>query len=449
MFNNKLKNIDINKIQANENQPRTVFNEEKIEELAASIKENGLIQPIVVRKVNGIYQIIAGERRYRACCSLNMKQVPCIIEDYDDKQTQTLAIIENIQREDLSPLEEAKAYQALIKEYGYSQTELADIVGKKQSTIANKLRLLKLSDDVKFSLNQKQITERHARAMLSLNEEKQQEMEDITVAKIEHGSMKAQLVLANGKKVDLRPETNLQLEEVGGTRILTSDNRVKYSGKDSLAGQPAEVKYNTLIVPRGGEFSLELADGTRVWLNAESRLRYPVVFMGEERKVEMEGEVYFEVAKNREKPFIVTVNGVDIRVLGTSFNVSAYQEEVVTTLVEGKVQLKRGDEQVVLSPNQQAIWSDDKFKVKQVDARNYVLWKEGIFYFEDVDLERILDDMARWYNVNIFYMNSTLKKMKFSVEIKRYEDINEILRRIEQTKRVKFEIKDRTINVYE
>ena len=282
-----------------------------------------------------------------------------------------------------------------------------------------------------------------------VNEEKQQEMEDITVAKIEHGSMKAQLVLANGKKVDLRPETNLQLEEVGGTRILTSDNRVKYSGKDSLAGQPAEVKYNTLIVPRGGEFSLELADGTRVWLNAESRLRYPVVFMGEERKVEMEGEVYFEVAKNREKPFIVTVNGVDIRVLGTSFNVSAYQEEVVTTLVEGKVQLKRGDEQVVLSPNQQAIWSDDKFKVKQVDARNYVLWKEEIFYFEDVDLERILDDMARWYNVNIFYMNPTLKKMKFSVEIKRYEDINEILRRIEQTKRVKFEIKDRTINVYE
>ena len=174
MFNNKLKNIDINKIQANENQPRTVFNEEKIEELAASIKENGLIQPIVVRKVNGIYQIIAGERRYRACCSLNMKQIPCIIEDYDDKQTQTLAIIENIQREDLSPLEEAKAYQALIKEYGYSQTELADIVGKKQSTIANKLRLLKLSDDVQFSLNQKQITERHARALLSLPTEELQ-----------------------------------------------------------------------------------------------------------------------------------------------------------------------------------------------------------------------------------------------------------------------------------
>lgn len=141
--------------------------------------------------------------------------------------------------------------------------------------------------------------------------------------------------------MDLRPEISLQLEEEGGTRILTSDNRVKYSGKDSLAGQSTEVKYNTLIVPRGGEFSLELADGTRVWLNAESRLRYPVAFTGKERKVEMEGEVYFEVAKNKEKPFIVTVNGVDIRVLGTSFNVSAYQEEVVATLVEGKVQLKK------------------------------------------------------------------------------------------------------------
>lgn len=279
--------------------------------------------------------------------------------------------------------------------------------------------------------------------------EEEQEVENVAVTKIEHGSMKAQLVLANGRRVDLVPETNLQLEEEGGTRILTLDNMVKYSGMDSLVGQSAEVKYNTLIVPRGGEFSLELADGTRVWLNTESKLRYPVAFTGEERRVEMDGEVYFEVAKNREKPFVVTVNGVDIRVLGTSFNVSVYQEDVVTTLVTGKVQLKKGDEQVVLLPNQQAIWSDDKFKVKQVDARNYVLWKEGIFYFEDVDLETILDDMARWYNVTIFYVNPTLKKMKFSVEIKRYEDINEILRRIEQTKRVKFEIKDRTINVYE
>lgn len=283
-----------------------------------------------------------------------------------------------------------------------------------------------------------------------VNEERR-ETQLVTVAKIEHGSTKAQLILADGKKVELGTAINLQLEEVGGLQILTSDNMIKYIGKDSSIQQVTEMKYNTLSVPRGGEYSLELADGTRVWLNAESRLRYPVAFVGKERKVELEGEGYFEVAKNKEKPFIATVNGVDVRVLGTSFNVSAYRNEVITTLVEGKVQLKKGEDSVVLQPNQQGIWLSENrgFEVKEVEARNFSLWREGIFYFDDVDLETILDDMARWYNVNIFYRNSTLKTKRFSVEIKRYENINEILRRIEQTKRVKFEIKDRTINVYE
>ena len=250
--------------------------------------------------------------------------------------------------------------------------------------------------------------------------------------------MKAVLLKASGDELQL-DEHSLRVEGDNGVVMAVDSSGLQYEVITDLPVK--ELEYNTLIVPRGGEFSLELADGTRVWLNAESRLRYPVAFTGKERKVEMEGEVYFEVAKNKEKPFIVTVNGVDIRVLGTSFNVSAYQEDVVTTLVEGKVQLKKGNEQVILSPNQQAIWSDDEFRVKQVDARNFVLWKEGVFYFEDVDLETILDDMARWYNVNVFYMNPALKEMKFSVEIRRYGDINEILRRIEQTKRVKFEIK--------
>lgn len=281
-----------------------------------------------------------------------------------------------------------------------------------------------------------------------VNKDEGREVQTV-VTEIEHGSTKARLELADGRKVDLNQETCLELEEVGGTKILTTDNMVKYAGQDSLVVHSTEMKYNTLIVPRGGEFALELADGTRVWLNAESRLRYPVNFVGNERKVEMAGEVYFEVAKNKEKPFIVAVNGVDIRVLGTSFNVSAYHENVITTLIEGRVRLTGGNEHVVLTPNEQAVWSGGNFDVKQVDARNYTLWKEGIFYFEDVDLETILDDMARWYNVNIFYLNPALKVKKFSVEIKRYENINEILRRIEQTKRVRFEIKDRTINVYE
>lgn len=176
MLEKVYKQIDIEKIKANENQPRTIFDDEKIAELATSIKENGLIQPLIVRKYNRNYQIIAGERRYRACKLAGLKTVPCIIKDIDDKQMDTYAIIENIQREDLTPIEEANAYKTLIDTYGMSQTELANKVGKKQSTIANKLRLLKLSDEVKDALKSKQITERHARAMLSLQPEKQEEV---------------------------------------------------------------------------------------------------------------------------------------------------------------------------------------------------------------------------------------------------------------------------------
>ena len=176
MFNNKLKNIDINKIQANVNQPRTVFNEAKIDELAASIKENGLIQPIVVRKNNGVYQIIAGERRYRACRLLNMKQVPCIIEDYTDKQTQTLAIIENIQREDLNPIEEAKAYQRLIKDYRLKQDEVAEKVSKSRAAITNSLRLLKLDERVQDMVMEGKISSGHARTIISIEDKDKQYM---------------------------------------------------------------------------------------------------------------------------------------------------------------------------------------------------------------------------------------------------------------------------------
>lgn len=176
MLEKVYKQIDIDKISANENQPRTVFDDEKIEELSTSIKENGLIQPIIVRKYNRGYQIIAGERRYRASKLAGLKTVPCVIKDIDDKQVDTYAIIENIQREDLSPIEEANAYKTLIDTYNMSQTELANKVGKKQSTIANKLRLLKLSDDVQYAIKSKQITERHARAMIGLEDDKQQQI---------------------------------------------------------------------------------------------------------------------------------------------------------------------------------------------------------------------------------------------------------------------------------
>ncbi len=173
---NKVLEIGVSLIKPNPSQPRKSFYSDELTKLAKSISQEGILQPLIVRINDGEYELVSGERRLRAAKIAGLKTVPCIIVNMTERNSALMALVENIQREDLSPLEEAKAYQALIKEYGYSQTELADIVGKKQSTIANKLRLLKLSDDVKFSLNQKQITERHARAMLSLNEEKQQEV---------------------------------------------------------------------------------------------------------------------------------------------------------------------------------------------------------------------------------------------------------------------------------
>lgn len=165
----KYKFIDILKIEANEHQPRTHFENEKIQELAVSIQQNGLLQPIVVRPYHGKYQIVVGERRYRACLLAGIEEVPCLVQNYDEQQTATAAIVENIQRENLSAIEEALAYQQILDTQNITQEELAQKVGKKQSTIANKLRLLQLPMTVQEAVRRKDITERHARALLKLD----------------------------------------------------------------------------------------------------------------------------------------------------------------------------------------------------------------------------------------------------------------------------------------
>ena len=165
----KYKFIDIHKIEANEHQPRTHFENEKIQELAVSIQQNGLLQPIVVRPYHGKYQIVVGERRYRACLLAGIEEVPCLVQNEDEQQTGTAAIVENIQRENLSAIEEALAYQQILDTQNITQEELAQKVGKKQSTIANKLRLLQLPMTVQEAVRRKDITERHARALLKLD----------------------------------------------------------------------------------------------------------------------------------------------------------------------------------------------------------------------------------------------------------------------------------------
>ena len=167
----KIIHLNLLEIIPNKQQPRTIFDDEKITDLAESIKEHGVIQPIVVRKNGNLYEIIAGERRYRAVKYLNLETIPAIIKDYDDVTTASVAIIENIQREDLTSIEEAVAYRKLMNLHGITQAELANQISKSQSTIANKIRLLNLSQEVQDAILKREISERHARTLLSVKQE--------------------------------------------------------------------------------------------------------------------------------------------------------------------------------------------------------------------------------------------------------------------------------------
>ncbi|HET7627710.1 MAG TPA: nucleoid occlusion protein [Bacillales bacterium] len=173
--NEQVHEIPVNRIVPNRFQPRTVFNDEKIDELSQTIQSHGMIQPIVLRKWEDKYEIIAGERRWRAVTKLGWKLVPAIIKDYDDSKTASVALIENLQREELTSIEEAMAYARLIDIHGLTQESLAQRLGKGQSTIANKLRLLKLPGVVQQALLEREISERHARALISVKNHEQQE----------------------------------------------------------------------------------------------------------------------------------------------------------------------------------------------------------------------------------------------------------------------------------
>jgi ParB family chromosome partitioning protein len=170
----EIRHIPVSKIVPNPYQPRTVFDDEKIDELCETIKVHGIIQPIVVREKNKVFEIIAGERRWRAVTKLGMEKIPAIVKDFNEEQAASIALIENLQREGLTPIEEAIAYQKLIDIHGLTQESLANRLGKGQSTIANKLRLLHLPEPVQEAVLTRKISERHARALLTLKEEELQ-----------------------------------------------------------------------------------------------------------------------------------------------------------------------------------------------------------------------------------------------------------------------------------
>ena len=263
------------------------------------------------------------------------------------------------------------------------------------------------------------------------------------------GTGRAQLIMADGRFLKLEQKEDMKLD-LPGVKVVATGKKIVYRAIEEETSTPKVEEYNILVVPRGGEYMLELSDGTKVWLNSDSELRFPVTFVGDRRSVEIEGEAYFEVAKDEGKPFHVLANGSDIKVVGTSFNVMTYRGRTVTTLVEGKVCLTYKDESVLMVPDRQAevITETGKILMREVDARNFTLWKDGVFYFENAALETIAERLSQWYDVNIIFNDEALKQLRYSVEMKRYNNIQDLLTKIEKTQKVKFLIQGKSIYIY-
>jgi len=261
-------------------------------------------------------------------------------------------------------------------------------------------------------------------------------------------NFKATLILEDGREVMIQDSARKVITTTKGTEVVSLGNELRYGKKDSV--ERKEIVYNTLRIPRGGEYKLVLADGTTVWLNSESSLKYPVHFAGEQREVWMEGEVCFDVAKNEKQPFVVHANKAEVTVLGTLFNVEAYSDEktVTTTLVHGKVQVVQGSESYVMEPDEQVVIDEGRFTVKKVVAEDFVRWTSGVFSFTGTSLETIMDKLARWYDVEVFFQDSSLKDLHITLEVRRYDNIADILTKMEKMGLIQFDISNRTIIVH-
>ena len=255
------------------------------------------------------------------------------------------------------------------------------------------------------------------------------------------GTPKAYILFSSGQRMDLTTtEHDTMIMEKGMQVRVGSSGKISYVPGDSGSILKQEIVYNTIVVPRGGEYKLELADGTLVWLNSDSELRYPVKFAGSQRDVWLKGEGYFEVSKNPEKPFRVVVDDMIVKVLGTSFNINAYKDRgnILTTLVSGKVDIQdmSGKSLVVMSPNQQVDFRHGKISVQEVDVTRFVSWIDGKFYFNDMTLENIMSQLQRWYDIEVFFVDEELKSYPFTGVIRRDFTAGQIFEIIEKTTRV-------------
>ncbi|MET0392586.1 MAG: FecR domain-containing protein, partial [Chitinophagaceae bacterium] len=260
------------------------------------------------------------------------------------------------------------------------------------------------------------------------------------------GGNKAVLTLADGSLIVLDSAANGSLAQQGNMKVLKLDNgQLAYRSGDESAG---EVLYNTITTPRGGQYQVVLADGSRVWLNAASSLRFPASFTGRERRVELTGEGYFEITKNPSMPFKVNMAGKgEVEVLGTHFNINAYDDESHSriTLLEGSVKVSRGAATSILKPGQQAQLADGIKVAQDADLEEVMAWKNGKFIFNKTDVQATMRQLARWYDASVSYQGKV--DGFFNGTISRSAGIEKVLKMLQLTDEVQFSIEGKTIVV--
>ncbi len=288
-------------------------------------------------------------------------------------------------------------------------------------------------------------------SILYFNQKNQSKSDQRVLAgKIIPGSNKAILTLANGRKISLTDADTGQLAVQSGIRITKiASGQLVYEVAKNASAETSAPQYNTIEVPVGGQWQAILSDGSRVWLNALSSITFPTAFTGKERKVEIKGEAYFEIAHNKALPFRVSSLGQVVEVLGTHFNIMAYKNEKVikTTLLEGSVKISNGGKTKLLKPGEQAQVAPGDIKVtSDIDTEDVLAWKNGYFKFNE-NLESTMNKVARWYNVEVVYEGAPDNSLSFGGEISRSRNIKDVLNIMEYTGKVHFKIEGRRIVV--
>jgi ferric-dicitrate binding protein FerR (iron transport regulator) len=262
------------------------------------------------------------------------------------------------------------------------------------------------------------------------------------------GTDKAKLTLTDGSVIIMDGHTAGTVKSYAGLKITSAHGAVSYQVTDS--NSVIKNQYNTITIPAGCKYKVTLPDGSMVWLNSESSLKFPVVFNKSERNVYLTGEAYFEVAKNKLKPFKVFSNNTVVQVLGTHFNIHAYSDDeaVKTTLIEGSVKIYWGAESKMIVPGQQAYikLNSSKIKIHEINVDESIAWKNDLFLFDSEDIKSVMKEVARWYNVEVEYKDD-ISQAHFSGSISRNNNISQVLNMLELTGGVHFAIDGRKIIV--